>query len=100
MPESSLSATPIFSARPTLRIAGQDEPRASSQLLAMTMAEREGGMSSLELRLLNWVATTGGPPELAFDGSSAISISTESGDVPEKTRPAFSSFGTYAGLIS
>ena len=31
---------------------------------------------------------------------SAISISTPSGEVPEKTRPASSSGFTYAGLIS
>lgn len=77
MSESSLSALPVYSGRPTLRIAGQDEPRAGQQLLAMTMDEREGGLSALELRLLNWVATSGGPPELGFDAGSRLRLGVE-----------------------
>ena len=74
MPETSVSRSAIFSARPTLRIAGQPDARASTLLTAMTMEESEGGLSTLELRLTDWVATGGGRAELAFDANSALKL--------------------------
>jgi phage protein D len=77
MPETSVSRSAIFSARPTLRIAGQEDERLSTLLTAMKMEESEGGMSTLELRVTNWVATGGGRAELAFDSSSALKLGAE-----------------------
>ena len=79
MPEASLSQSAIFSARPTLRIAGQPDERMSTLMTAMRMEESEGGMSTLELRLTNWVATGGGRAELAFDASSSLKLGAEVG---------------------
>lgn len=79
MPEASLSQSAIFSARPTLRIAGQPDERMSTLMTAMRMEESEGGMSTLELRLTNWVATGGGRAELAFDATSALKLGAEIG---------------------
>ena len=61
MTEASVSRSAIFSARPTLRIAGQADERLSTLMTSMRMEEREGGMSALELHLTNWVATDDGP---------------------------------------
>ncbi len=77
MSETSLSQTAIFSARPTLRIAGQDDARLSALVTAMRMDESEGGMSRLELRVNDWVDTTDGGGEIAFDASSALKLGAE-----------------------
>lgn len=79
MPETSVSQTAIFSARPTLRIAGQPDERASALLTSMRMEESEGGMSTLELRLTNWAATGGGRAELAFGAQSSLKLGAELG---------------------
>ena len=79
MPETSLSQTAIFSARPTLRIAGQEDARLSALLTAMRMEESEGGMSTLELHVTNWVATGDGHTEHAFDSGSTLCLGAELG---------------------
>jgi len=79
MSEASLSQSAIFSARPTLRIAGQPDERLSALLTAMKMEESEGGMSTLELRVTNWVATGEGNAELAFDGNSSLKLGADLG---------------------
>jgi phage protein D len=77
MPETSVSQSAIFSARPTLRVAGQPDERASALLTAMKMEESEGGLSALELRITNWVATGQGRAELAFDATSALKLGAD-----------------------
>ena len=79
MPETSVSESAIFSARPTLRIADQPDERLSTLMTAMKMEESEGGMSTLELRVTNWVATGGGNAELAFDSSSSLKLGADLG---------------------
>lgn len=74
MAETSVSRAAIYRARPTLRVAGQEDPRASELLLSMKMEETEGGMSALELRLSNWASTRGGGAELAFDAGSKLEL--------------------------
>jgi phage protein D len=74
MPETSVSQSAIFSARPTVRIAGQEDERVTSLLAGMKMEESEGGLSRLELRVSNWVATGGGRAELAFNASSTLKL--------------------------
>lgn len=77
MSESSVSASAIYSARPTVRIAGQANARVDALLSAMRMEEQEDGMSALELRLSNWVATPDGRAEIGFDGNSALKLGAE-----------------------
>ena len=79
MAETSLSQTAIFSARPTLRIAGQEDARLSALLTSLRMDESEGGMSTLELHVTNWVATGDGHTELAFDTTSALKLGADLG---------------------
>lgn len=79
MPETSVSRSAIFSARPSLRIAGQEDERLSTLLTAMKMEESEGGLSTLELHVTNWVATGGGRAEMAFDSSSSLTLGAELG---------------------
>ncbi len=79
MPESPLSQTSIYSARPTLRIAGREDARASELLTAMKMEEREGGMSTLELRFINVAASGDGHAELAFDAGSSLGLGAQLG---------------------
>ena len=77
MSETSLSESAIFSARPVVRVGGQAVERVSTLLSAMRMEESEGGMSTLELRLANWVATGSGGAELAFDAQSPLKLGAE-----------------------
>ena len=74
MPETSVSRSAIFSARPTLRIAGQEDERLSALLTSMKMEESEGGLSRLELKVTNWVATDGGRAELAFGANAQLKL--------------------------
>ncbi len=74
MEETSVSQSAIYRARPTLRLAGEEDVRASELLLAMTMKESEGGMSSLELRFSNWASTTDGGAEVAFDTGTKLKL--------------------------
>src|ERR1700759_4076356 len=72
MPETTLSQSAIFSARPTLRIAGQEDARLSALVTSMRMEESEGGMSTLELHVTDWVDTSDGGGEIAFDADSTL----------------------------
>ena len=74
MTEATLSRQPLYSARPTLRLAGQADVRLSSLLIDMRMDEGEGGMSRLELRLSNLVGVEGGATEPGFDAGSDLKL--------------------------
>lgn len=74
MAETSVSASAIYRARPTLRFDGAENLRASELLQAMQMDEGEGGMSTLELRLSNWASVVGGSAEIAFPAGSVLSL--------------------------
>lgn len=77
MSEASVSASAIFSARPALRIAGQVDARVDALLSSMRMDEQEGGLSALELRLSNWIATPEGRGEIGFDAGSTLKLGAE-----------------------
>jgi phage protein D len=74
MPETSVSQSAIYSARPTLRLSGQEDARVTELLIAMKMAEREGGMSALELRFSNWASTRDGGAEIAFPADAKLRL--------------------------
>lgn len=75
MPDSAPLET--YSARPTVRIAGQALPLLSASIARMTMRECQGGLSSLELVLTDvlsfgdggagYGATAGSPLQLGVD---------------------------------
>ena len=64
----------IYAARPTLRLAGQEDVRASNLVLALAVEEQEGGLSSLELRLSNVASLSSGATELAFGAGAALDL--------------------------
>jgi phage protein D len=74
MSEAPVSAAVVYSARPTLRIAGAADARASELLLDMRMEEHEGGMSALELRLSNWASLDDGGAEYAFGAGAKLKL--------------------------
>src|SRR3954452_763978 len=77
MSETSVSASAIYNARPTLRLSGAEDQRASELLLAMRMEESEGGMSALELRFSNWASLTSGSAEYAFGAGAKLKLGAE-----------------------
>lgn len=77
MSETSVSQATIYRARPTLRLAGQEDARVSELLIGMKMEEREGGMSALELRFSNWASTTDGGAEIGFGADSKLKLGAE-----------------------
>ncbi|WP_372659514.1 phage late control D family protein [Hydrogenophaga sp.] len=74
MPEAALSTRPIYSARPTLRLAGEADLRLTHLLTAMRMEESEGGMSHIELRFSNLVSLNSGATEAAFDANADLKL--------------------------
>ncbi len=77
MAETSVSQAAIYRARPTLRLAGQEDARISELLIGLKMEESEGGMSALELRFSNWASTRDGGAELAFDVDSKLKLGAQ-----------------------
>lgn len=77
MAETPVSDRVLYSARPTLRIAGQENERMTALLLAMRMDESEGGMSRLELRFSNLASTTDGGAEIAFANDPDLRLGAE-----------------------
>lgn len=49
----------LYSARPTLRVNGQQDDRVDEQIVGMRMREQVGGLSSLEVRLIDSVSGRG-----------------------------------------
>ncbi len=77
MPETALSQSAIYSARPTVRIAGETDARITELVMAMRTQEQDGGMSSLELRFSNLAPTTDGGAELAFGADSKLKLGAQ-----------------------
>jgi uncharacterized protein len=77
MTEATLSTSIIYRARPTLRLAGAEDQRASELLIGMRMEETEGGMSSAELRFSNWASLTSGGAEYAFGAGAKLKLGAE-----------------------
>jgi phage protein D len=77
MSEMQLSPLALYSARPTLRIAGRDDATAAAVLQSLVVSEQEGGMSSLEAAFVN-ISTrpdgTVGPP---FEDEQLIKLGAE-----------------------
>lgn len=74
--KTSVSQSAVYRARPTLRLAGQADERASELLIGMCIEESEGGMSTAELRFSNWASTRDGNAEPAFEDGSRLALGT------------------------
>lgn len=78
----------VYAARPTVRIDGEEYDRASRLVLAMEMIERDGGLSSLQLRYSNLASHPNGDASLAFEDEQILAfgatITVYAGEV---TRP-------------
>jgi phage protein D len=72
--EAVLSEGAVYSARPSVRVAGRANEKVSELLISMDMVEEEGGMSALELRFSNIASTSSGDAELAFEDASVLTI--------------------------
>jgi phage protein D len=76
MPETPLSPMAVYSARPTVRVAGREDPMLTELMVAMTMTETEGGLSALELRVGNLAGNTRGSADLAFEDDRVLKLGT------------------------
>jgi phage protein D len=74
MPETPLSPTALYTARPTIRVNGAEEDRVTRLLTAMDLLEREEGLSALELRFDNIASVTSGTAELAFEDETSLKL--------------------------
>ena len=79
MAEAPLSELALYVARPTLRLDGAENDRASGLLIAMDMVERVEGLSTLELRFTNVAADGVGGSDFAFEDEAALKLGTRIG---------------------
>lgn len=63
-----------YSARPRIKVDGQEPTSVVENLLAATLDEQEGGLATLELRFLNIRSREDGSAELAFDDDDALGL--------------------------
>lgn len=77
MGEMLLSRLGLYTARPTLRIDGNENEKADTLLQAMTLTEREGGLSSLALTFANWASRNDGSAGFAFEDEQVFKLGTE-----------------------
>lgn len=77
MSEGTLTDLALYSAKPTLRVGGQENSLAQSLLQAMTMREQEGGLSSLALTFMNWTSRDDGGAGYAFEDEQVFALGTE-----------------------
>lgn len=72
--ETAPSDLLVYAARPTVRIDGEENDRATRLVLAMEMIEQEGGLSSLQLRYSNLASHPDGDASLAFEDEQVLSF--------------------------
>ncbi len=77
MGEMNLSKLAFYSARPTLRIDGQDSDIASGLLQSLVMREQEGGLSSIELAFVNFAPKDSGEVGPAFEDERLLKLGSE-----------------------
>lgn len=71
------SDSSIISARPRVKFDGQEPAVVAHNLIAMRIDEQMGGLTSLELRLLNIRSDEGGGADLAFEDDDIIKLGAE-----------------------
>jgi uncharacterized protein len=74
MSETPLAALAVYSARPTIRVDGQENEMVNGLLSAMQLTESEGGMCDLSLRFSNVASNRFGGADLAFENESVLKL--------------------------
>jgi len=99
MAETALTELAVYTARPTIRVDGQEYDRLTELLTAMEVRERDGGMSALELRLTNIASDPYGSADFAFEDGAILALGAEvSVDAGEETAQSEIIRGTITGL--
>lgn len=75
--EQPVSPRAVHAARPTVRVDGEAHDRVTELLLTMEMTEREGGMSTIELRFGNVASDPRGGAGLAFEDDRLLRLGAE-----------------------
>ncbi|MEZ4639650.1 MAG: hypothetical protein R2856_32605 [Caldilineaceae bacterium] len=69
-----MTQSPVYIARPTIRINEDAYALLNELLLGMRMTESEGGLSALELRFSNWASDTTGGANYAFEDGDILAL--------------------------
>jgi uncharacterized protein len=77
MPETPITNAAAYSAVPTVQVNGQLNDKVSEQLLGMKMCEHEGGMSNLELRLINFGSFPSGLGDQVFEDGAILKLGVD-----------------------
>ena len=77
MAEAALSSLAVYTARPTVRVAGREDRRLTELVIGLEMRESEGGMTALELRLSNVASLTDATAEPAFEDEEIVALGSE-----------------------
>ena len=97
--EAPLSERLVYRARPTVRVDSQEFPEVSELIIAMSMTEVEGGLSSLELRVSNIASDPRGGASFAFEDDRVLKLGADiavyAGD---ESAPQQIFHGTITGL--
>lgn len=76
-PEQPLSPNAVHTARPTLRIDGQENELVSGLLISLEMTESEGGLSNLEARFSNIASQAQGSAGYAFEDGAVLKLGAQ-----------------------
>jgi phage protein D len=99
MAEKPLSELSAYSAKPTIRVDGEDLAKVTELAIAMELTEAEGGLAALELRFSNVASDPQGGSDFAFEDDQILhfgaAVAIYSGD---ETAPREIFQGTITGL--
>jgi Bacteriophage probable baseplate hub protein len=99
MTESALTELAVYTARPTVRVDGQEYGRVTELLAGMELRERDGGMSALELRFSNVASDPYGSADFAFEDGSVLALGAQvSVDAGDEAAQSEIFRGTITGL--
>lgn len=74
MSESAVSELAVYNPLPTVRVDSQEKADVRDLLIGMEINEREGGMSSLELRVSNLASNDQGGAAFAFEDDQTLKL--------------------------
>ncbi|HEU4621370.1 MAG TPA: contractile injection system protein, VgrG/Pvc8 family [Burkholderiaceae bacterium] len=97
MGENLLSTLALYSAKPTVRVDGQQHALLDTLLQSMTMHEDEGGLSSLELGFVNWATQSNASAGLAFEDEKIFKLG---GEIKTYAGESMAPTEIFAGRIS
>lgn len=77
MTETPVSATAVYTARPTVKVATQEYALLNELLLGMRMTEQDGGMAALELRFRNFARNAEGSGDFTFEDEEILRLGAD-----------------------